>query len=305
VSTELSGYPHALYADAFTDLGVPRQLKRSGAWIIQRHIPGSPQLDAMGAYPLFVCPDWSGLASDLDEVGDDLVCVGLVTDPFGGYDEAYLQRCFPDLVRAFKDHFVVDLRCHAATVSRHHRREVRRALRAVSVEVCPDPMALAQDWIELYGALMQRHDVRGVSAFSPRALTAQLAVPGLVMMRAVRDSESVGALLSYVTGNVAYAHLAGYSDYGHSVGASYALIGLAIEYFAELGLHYLDLGAAAGVSEIGSEGLTFFKRGWTTETRTAYFCGRIFDHEAYQAICANKGIVPDGYFPAYRRGEFR
>jgi len=50
-------------------------------------------------------------------------------------------------------------------------------------------------------------------------------------------------------------------------------------------------------------GLTAFKRGWTSDTRQAYFCGRVFDRPAYQKLSAGR---PDagGYFPAYRSGEF-
>ena len=41
-----------------------------------------------------------------------------------------------------------------------------------------------------------------------------------------------------------------------------------------------------------------------TGTRTAYFCGRIFDRRLYQEIVKSAGIVDTDYFPAYRLGEF-
>ena len=300
-----TGFLHPDYTASLTEVGVPRQLRRSGAWIIQRHIPGSLQLDAMGVYPMVLCRDWLGLAADLDEIAADVICIGLVTDPFGDYDEAYLHRCFPNLVLAFKDHFVVDLRrSRDEFVSPHHRRKVRKANRAVEVEVCLNPAAHADDWIGLYEALVRRHHMRGPSVFSPRALTAQLTVPGHVMMRATLHGETVGAQTWYIIQNVAYGHLAAYNHLGYSASASYALYWLAIEYFAGQGLHYMDLGASPGVDKSGTDGLTIFKRGWATETRTAYFCGRIFDANAYRAICTSMGTVNVKYFPAYRQGEF-
>ena len=62
----------------------------------------------MGCYPIFTCQDWSKLAPDLQDLGDALVSLALVTDPFGEYDEPYLRRNF-DIVFPFKEHYVVDL----------------------------------------------------------------------------------------------------------------------------------------------------------------------------------------------------
>lgn len=300
-----TGYLHASYAASFREVGTPRELKRSGAWILERPIEGRTRLDAMGIYPLLLCHDWSGLAADLDEIGHALVCLGVVTDPFGERDEAYLRRCFPDVMMPFKEHYVVDLRRqHSSTVSAHHRRRARNANRTVSVEICSDPIAFSHDWVRLYDVLVQRHRIRGMLAFSPQALTAQLAVPGLVTLRAVQRDKTVGMQLWYVVGNIGYWHLSAYDEDGYAAAASYALLWRAIDHFAALGLTYLNLGAGAGIRGTAEDGLTLFKRGWATETRTAYFCGRVFDQTEYQAICVDRGAIPGEYFPAYRRGEF-
>jgi hypothetical protein len=50
--------------------------------------------------------------------------------------------------------------------------------------------------------------------------------------------------------------------------------------------------------------LSRFKRGWATGTRTAYFCGRIFDRANYREITRASGCMATDYFPAYRQGEF-
>ena len=67
----------------------------------------------------------------------------------------------------------------------HHRRHVRRASRAVEVELCADPLEHRDDWVRLYEELVARRGLFGVRAFSRQAFQRQLALPGLVAMRAI------------------------------------------------------------------------------------------------------------------------
>ena len=79
----------------------------------------------------------------------------------------------------------------------------------------------------------------------------------------------------------------------------------AIEHFRESGdVDWLQLGAGAGLDPQSDDGLTRFKRGWATGSKTAYLCGRIFDREAYAALVQARGVSATDYFPAYRQGEF-
>jgi hypothetical protein len=78
-----------------------------------------------------------------------------------------------------------------------------------------------------------------------------------------------------------------------------------IKFFTDSGLKWLDLGAGAGIKKASDDGLSRFKRGWSTGTRTAYLCGQIFDSVKYKTIVATKGISNTEYFPAYRTGEFK
>src|SRR3712207_3883678 len=134
-----AGYAHPKYAESLAQLGTPRELRRCEGWILERQIPGFPYGDAMGCYPLFACRNWSELYADLEEIGDELVSLVLVTDPFGEHDTTLLQRCF-DIVIPFKGHFVTDLRYTLESiVSKHHWRNVQKALRDVHVERCRDP----------------------------------------------------------------------------------------------------------------------------------------------------------------------
>jgi hypothetical protein len=258
----------------------------------------------MGCYPLLACREWAQLPRDLEGLEQDLVCVSAVPDPFGDHTVALLTECF-DLVRPFKEHFVIDLaRSPSSYVSLHHRRNVRKALRAVEVETCDDPPAVLEEWVTLYSHLVQRHEITGIRTFSRSSFARQLAVPGITVFRATHARRTVGMLLWYVQGNVAYYHLGASDAWGYDLRASFALFWSAIDFFTTSGLHWIDLGSGAGLVDSAADGLSRFKHGWSTGTRTAYFCGRIFDARKYAALASATGTENAVYFPAYRSGEF-
>jgi GNAT acetyltransferase-like protein len=304
-ATSASGYLHPQYAQSLAEYGTPRFLSRSGGWLLNRKIPDSSLWDGMGCYPLFACRDWTALREDVDDLSGELVSVALVADPFGNHTSDLLRSCFKDVVLPFKQHFVVDLsKAPAEFVASHHQRNARKAAQIVSVEACSEPTVHEGEWTALYDVLMERHAIRGIQAFSPRSFSLQLQIPGMVMFRATRDDTTVGMILWYIQGDVGYYHLGAYSLDGYNLRVSFAMFWFAIEYFTELGLKWLNLGAGAGVNSESEDGLTRFKRGWSTGTRTAYFCGRILDDARYDELVRMKGVERNGYFPAYRNGEF-
>jgi hypothetical protein len=299
-----NGYSHRSYAEALKEFGAPRHLSRSGGWLLERSIPETSFRDAMGCYPLFACEDWSKLDQDLNELGDELVSVALVADPFGNHDPELLQKCFPDRVVPFKEHLVTDLsQSPDSFVDQQHRRKARRALERLNVEYCDDALQFVDDWNKLYANLIKRHAIQGLSAFSAASFKAQLAVPGISMFRASQDGETVGMTLWYADRGVAYYHLGAYSDAGYELEASFALFWRVLEHFTNPGTRWLNLGAGAGLAN-EADGLTRFKRGWATGTRPAYFCGRIFDRQKYEEAMSARHIEASEYFPAYRKGEF-
>ena len=258
----------------------------------------------MGCYPIFSCRDWALLESDLQRLDDGLISLVLVTDPFGNYSEELLASAFPDLVLRFKEHFVADLEQPPKSfVTSHHRYYARKALERVTVERCDDLAEAVEEWSALYAALVARHQVTGIKAFSRAAFAKQLNLSGMVMLRARHDGETVGAHLWYEGRKVAYSHLAASSAIGYELMAAYALSWTALEYFAEK-VRWIDWGAGAGLSASGGDGLTRFKRGWSNDTRAAYLCGRIFDQARYWKLARAKGSADSSYFPAYRADEF-
>jgi hypothetical protein len=302
----MNGYSHPAYAASLAEFGRPRRLSRSGGWLLERSIPGTDYRDAMGCYPLFACDDWSKLESDLNDLREEIVSVALVADPFGNHDPELLHRCFPDRFTPFKAHLVTDLSHQPESfVAAQHRRKARRALERLTVEHCADATNFVDDWNRLYANLIQRHGIHGISAFSEASFKAQLAVPGIAMFRAVDESETAGMTLWYTDRGVAYYHLGAYSDTGYDLEASFAIFWYVLDYFSKQNIHWLDLGAGAGLSSAGEEdGLTRFKRGWANSTLPAYLCGRVFDQVKYEEATRARRITSTDYFPAYRKGEF-
>lgn len=297
----MNGYGHPQYAASLREFGTPRELPGCGGWILERAIPGSSHRDAIGCYPVFSCRDWAMLQGDLETL-DGLVTLALVTDPFGNIDERALRQCF-GRVALFKQHFIRDMHQNAASeVTSHHRYYARKALRDVQVEVCDEPGRLLDDWIRLYDVLIERHHITGLKAFSPAAFAEQLRIPGIVALRAISAGEVIGAHLWYLQGEVAYSHLAAANQRGYSLNVSYALYSEALRYFGGRA-RWLDLGAGAGIDPHSADGLTQFKRGWSTDTLPVYFCGRVFDKQRYDKLTSASGAMNTRYFPAYRQGE--
>ena len=299
----LTGYRHPRYARSHQEFGAPRELPRCRGWVIERRIPGFPDSDAMGCYPLFCCGDWSQLQTDVDELQGQLVSLVMVTDPFADVDEGQLRRCFPDLAIPFKEHYVVDLqKPRNEVVSKHHRYEVRKAFKQLAVHRHPDPPAFLDVWMDLHSNLIVKHDIRGVAAFSRAAFAEQLATPGIVLLYATGPEGPVAAMLCYGQGEVAYAHILGCTKAGYQRGALYAVVWSAIETFSGSS-RWLDLMGVPGGQDAGSEGIRQFKRGWTRETRTAWLCGRILEPSRYTQLVKTTATSPSRYFPAYRAGE--
>jgi hypothetical protein len=301
---QLSGYLHPAYAASLAEFGRPRELPRSGGWILERQIDGFEDRDAIGCYPLFTCQDWSRLHQDLEELSDDLVCLGLVTDPFGEYDQNYLRRCFKDAVTPFKEHYIVDLEnWKNKNLDRTTRKRIRRAFELLVVEVCPRPLDYLEDWIRLYDVLIERHSIGSLGAFSRAAFARQFEIPGLWMVRAAYQGQTVGIQCVFLQGEVAYGHLIAFDEIGYQLGASYAIDAFVFERLSG-SVRWFDLGGVPGLKDEKGGGLREYKLHWATTTRSTYFCGRIFGPSRYAAIAQARRLAGASYFPSYRQGEF-
>jgi hypothetical protein len=299
----MTGYLHRLYAESFAEYGSPRELANAGGWILQRQIPIRGLQDAMGCYPMFCCRDWQRMGDDLNQLRDNLVSFSIVADPFGSYTADLLKAHF-DVVLPYKQHFIADLSLPLERfTSARHRNYAHRALQNISIEVCSNPVAHLDEWVMLYDHLIERHHITGMCRFSRGCFKSQFSVPGLVMFRATEDNEPLSLDLWYVQGNVAQGHLVGTSPRGYELHVAYGLKLFILQYFAGK-VRWVNFGGVPGVNANIDNGLADFKRGWSSETRTAFLCGKILNPQVYQEMVRATRSEDTNYFPAYRRGEF-
>ena len=85
------------YAESYVEAGEVRHLRRSGAWLLTRAIPGSDRRDALVGHPLLVCRDWRASPDDLTETAAlaDVVTVSALTDPLAPVGEDAAAGCLP------------------------------------------------------------------------------------------------------------------------------------------------------------------------------------------------------------------
>jgi hypothetical protein len=173
----------------------------------------------------------------------------------------------------------------------------------VQVERCERPLDWLEDWMRLYRVLARRHSITGVRLFDREAMAQQLTIPGMEMFRSSVNGRTVGLDLWFVQNDVAHGHLVAFDDEGYSLHAAYASKWRVLEYFHGR-VAFVNLGA--GRLSDASDGLSYFKRGFSTGTRPAWLCGRIFQPKVYVELAGRKGAhapVSRDYFPAYRAGE--
>ncbi len=282
VDNSIIGYLSGEYALAMPGELLVR-LSSAGGWANPRAIPGTRHYDTQGPYPLLCCACWTGLPQDMRNMGG--VSFVFVSDPFGGVCEIGQHL---DLFAPYKAHYTIDCGAKWKT-SKHHRYYARKS-------ACEVEMTTEVDlgvWCGLYSNLVKRHDITGIQVFSRDSFERQLKVPGLIAFQARVGDEIVGTHLWYKQGDVAYSHLAAFSDRGYELSVAYKLMDAAIGYFSQRA-HYLDLG---GSPDDGSPGLDFFKRGWANDARMTYLCGKILNWDVYKELSHGKQT---GYFPAYR-----
>jgi hypothetical protein len=287
-------YASAAYARIFEDQAEPLWVPDWGAHVLVRDIPQGGR-DAIGMYPLAPFRPGADLKAGLAWLKDQgLVTIGLVPDPSASPPLSELEAAF-GLCRPFKTHFIVDY-ARPVEFTKHHRGKVKRAHEKLRVEIVP----LAQTidaWTGLYGNLIDRHDIHGLSAFSRDAFVRLAAVDGLTAVAAFADDDIVSMHLWVAdpeTG-VGYSLLAATSADGYRRSAAYAVNDASIRLLSDLRL--VNLGGGAGL-QAEEDGLTYFKRGFSNDEVTAYFCAAVLDEDRYGELGGVAGAsLP---FPAYR-----
>lgn len=294
------GYAGSRYAASLEEFGELLPLNAAGGYLLRRAIPGTEHSDAMGLYPLFQCDEWSALPTDLAKLPAELCSVVLVVDPLENVSPGELGSIFPDLCRPFKQHFLVDLSNDLKqVVSRHHRYYAGYGAKHCTIRMQDECVMLLNDWVRLYEQLAQRHQIRGIQRFSQDSFRSQLRLKEMVAFVAEADDEITGIQLWICRGKNAYHHLSAYSSAGYRNRVSYSLLWEALQFFQGVGFSWINLGGGSGSSN-ASSGLTAFKKGWASEAKPAYLCGKILNHRIYDLLCETSGNSGSSFFPAYR-----
>lgn len=297
------GYSSELYANSLTEGDAVECLSGCRGQILVRRIGGSNLSDAVSPYPLFCCENWDRLHEDIDQL-KGVVSLSLVTDPFGDFEIDLLRGCFPDVMRQFKLHYVVELSDDPSRfVSKHHQRNVCVAVKKVTVREIGNPHEILDAWTKWYEHLKCRHGISGVTAFSKDSFEQQLRVPGIRVFEARHGDQSVGAAIWYVSGSHAYYHLGAWTETGYQQKASFAVFWASLTRFRDEGIQLVGLGAGSGLTD-RPDGLTRFKAGWSNRQLPVYFCGRIIDYDSYRQLStASEAPSTETFFPAYRRSD--
>lgn len=282
-------YGEPAYAAA---LGDACDVPEWGLCMQLRAVPGSG-LDAAGPYPRAPLTPGADLAAGLDRLrGLGLISLVLAPDPLTAPPPQSLSAVFHHC-RPFKTHLLIE-RARGYAPNKHHRYEIKRAHSRCRVEVVRLADHL-ETWTNLYGGLIERHDITGVAAFGPDYFSSLAGDPRFVTFAAFVDDEIAAMAIWVEHAGVAYNHLGASGAAGYGNGASYALYDTAITHFT--GAEVFDLGGAAGASDDPNDGLARFKRGFANAETVAHLCGAVLDEERYATLSAGKS---GSFFPAYR-----
>ena len=267
-----------------------------GGFLAARTIGKSGLIDLTGAWPVFTCENWQGLAQAVQDLPEGPVTLTLVTDPFTPLSPSQLAAIFP-ICRPLHDHWIIDL-TSPAQLSNHHRRKLRQT-RTPRIVAGPPTADLATGWAQIYAHLVAKKHITDARAFSAESLAAQLRVPGAQVVTAWDGGTLLGVDLYYLDRGRAFAHLSAYAPQGYAASVSYPMLAAAMDHLRPLA-DAIDLGGApAGPA---GPGIAQFKAGWTPMTRPSFLCGKVLDTAAFATLAP--GADAEGWFPAYRSGEY-
>ncbi len=189
----------------------------------------------------------------------------------------------------------------AAGMHAHHRRAVRKAVRAgveVSARLAPDDLG---PFAALYEQTMRRQGASPFYFFPPdywQGLASRLS-DRLLLAEARLDGETVASILCLATSPWLHYHLGGTAEAARGVGASHLLMLTAALWGQERGFEQFHLGA--GVGGGGGELLEWKRRFAPGELLEQWLGKAVHDRERYRGLTGRDDLPLDGFFPAYRR----
>jgi hypothetical protein len=297
-------YKTADYGKTFQSaFAIHRSHSAPVAWI-KRRIAGVDAFDFAGPYPCVAVPDYRVLLDDVRALRDaGGVSVVFVTNAF---DEATAARDLRNLTRCapFKTHHIVKFdRPWRSHLSAHHGRELRLARRRrLSARVLVTSEGYAATFWPLYQVLIKRHGITGIQGLGRDIVAAQCALPGVVAVEVLDESEVIASSLWVRDEREAHIHLQAQTERAYGLGASYLLYEAALDHFSRY-VEQVDLGGGAGLLDEARDGLSRFKAGWSNSAARTYLCGEILDYDRYRSLSEARGATASSYFPQYRVPE--
>jgi serine/alanine adding enzyme len=185
-----------------------------------------------------------------------------------------------------------------ASMHKHHRRVVRRALRDGFEATVEERPADIGEFVAVYDETMRRNEAAPFYFFSDAYWQALVRDVPLVRV----DVRHEGTLLSSVLGMGEppwlHYHLGGTADTGLRTGASHLALFSLAAWGKEHGYRALHLGGGVGGRD---DSLLEFKLRFAPEGRVGSAIGKaVHDEARYRELSGGGGVDWDAFFPAYR-----
>lgn len=290
-------YNSPAYARSFDGSGVT--IKNAAPWggyFRLRGIDGTGHDDAVMLAPRIPFPDTDSCEEAVRNLRQwDTVSAACVPDPLYAPDREALSRIF-DVTLPFKTHYICDLK-KPVTLSDNHQRNIRYADKRCEIRPVDWKNNMGK-WLELWNALLERHEIAGWSRFSQEHFEKLATVPGFTVHAAFgkETGEIVAISIWCEAADSVSAHLSVCGAAGYRLKANYALYAEALKIFSHK--HFIDFGSNAGFTDNPEDGLSYFKNGFSNMTAQSFVCGVITDEARYKTLSASR--PHDSYFPAYR-----
>lgn len=277
-----TGYASELYKSVYYNDSVTGYNEST---LIQRRIANTGYYDLASVYPFSVD------SLDLFAPPRDAITTTVITNPLGNNSTMIGED--------YKLHAVAECNLfRMAILPENHRRNIKKCQVQALTLVSISPADNADDLINLYPNLIKRHNINGVTAYTPDQLRTLLKVPGAVLFK-VRCVEYgiVNVSLFYIYKDDAYYHLSCQSDHGYKINSNFLMMYDAIRFFKSLGLNRVEIGSHPDGAI--NDGLARFKTGFSTCTLPNQIFKYIHKPDIYAKLCVDRDL--NGYFPAYRQ----
>ncbi len=290
-------YATTTYAQALSYWGRPLYVPEWGTSVLIREImPGLE--DASGTYPIAILNKQADILGGLERLrSHNLVSVVFVVDDFHRPSLEELNQYFT-IVRPFKTHYLYRKSCGILSYNKHHRYELRQALKAVHVSTF-DLSHNMEAWTKLYSNLISNKGITGLQSFPSEYHRVLGELDGVTAIGAWHNDELVSCHIWVAHNEHVHSHLAASSAEGYALRAAYAVNDASLHHF--LNAEVINIGGGAGFADNANDGLARFKRGFSNDTTLSYICGTVIDSNRYTELVQERGTIEcPSFFPAYR-----